>query len=217
MVKNITMSIEKKILDEISRYQNISSYLNEQGLGEVPAEDTPEEGGEMDVASDEGAEEIPEPIDVESDPDVEIVDDEESTEDVPDMGGESASTEELDVTELVTTQKNISDKQDEYMDTMFQKLDSLTNKLEDMDKILMKINDLEQKVEKMKPKTPTERLQLRSLDSYPYNQKLTDFFQDKENELEASGKNEYVLTSDDVENYSESDIAKSFDKPFEEL
>lgn len=217
MVKNITMSIEKKILDEISRYQNISSYLNEQGLGEVPDEDTPEEGGEMDVASDEGAEEIPEPIDVESDPDVEIVDDEESTEETPDMGGESASTEELDVTELVTTQKNISDKQDEYMDTMFQKLDSLTNKLEDMDKILMKINDLEQKVEKMKPKTPTEKLQLRSLDSYPYNQKLTDFFQDKENELEASGKNEYVLTSDDVENYSESDIAKSFDKPFEEL
>jgi len=30
------------------------------------------------------------------------------------------------------------------------------------------------------------------------------------------GKNEYILTPDDVENYSESDIKKSFDKPFED-
>ena len=44
-----------------------------------------------------------------------------------------------------------------------------------MDTILNKINDLEQKVEKYRQKSPEEKLQLRSLDSYPYNQKLTDF------------------------------------------
>jgi hypothetical protein len=125
-------------------------------------------------------------------------------------------TEELDVTELVTTQKDISDKQDEYMETMFSKLEDLTSKLGEMDNILNKINDLETKVEKYRQKTPEEKLQLRSLDSYPYNQKLTDFFMDKQDEFEQTGKNEYVLTNDNVENYSESDIKKSFDTPFKD-
>ena len=39
---------------------------------------------------------------------------------------------------------------------------------------------------------------------------------DKQDEFEKTGKNEYVLTSDDVENFSDSDIKKSFDKPFED-
>ncbi len=58
--------------------------------------------------------------------------------------------------------------------------------------------------------TPEEKLMLRSLDSYPYNQKLTDFFNDKEPEMEKSGKNEYVLTSDEVENFSPNEIKKTF-------
>ena len=75
---------------------------------------------------------------------------------------------------------------------------------------------LESKVEKYRQKSPEEKLQLRSLDSYPYNQKLTDFFVDKSIEMEKTGKNEYVLTPDEVENYSDGDIKKSFDLPFEE-
>ena len=133
-----------------------------------------------------------------------------------DGSAEVGGTEELDVTELVTTQKDISDKQDEYMETMFSKLEDLTSKLGEMDNILNKINDLESKVEKYRQKTPEEKLQLRSLDSYPYNQKLTDFFMDKQDELEKTGKNEYVLTDENIENYSESDIKKSFDAPFED-
>ena len=38
---------------------------------------------------------------------------------------------------------------------------------------------LKAKIEKYKPKSPEQKLELRSLDSYPYNQKLTDFFDDK--------------------------------------
>jgi hypothetical protein len=66
------------------------------------------------------------------------------------------------------------------------------------------------KVEKYRVKTPEEKLELRTLDSGPYNQKLSDFFQDKEEEMEKSGKNEYVLTQSDVEDYSNPDIKKSF-------
>jgi hypothetical protein len=206
------MSIDKKIINEIERYNKINNYIIEQEETELPP--LPDEGGEetddvgLDTETD--VEEVPEPVDVESDPDVEVVGDEgiETTED--------SGTEELDVTELVTSQKEISDKQDEYMETMFSKLDDLTSKLGEMDTILNKINDLEQKVEKYRQKSPEEKLQLRSLDSYPYNQKLTDFFMDKQDELEQTGKNEYVLTSDDVESYSDGDIKKSFDKPFED-
>ena len=79
-----------------------------------------------------------------------------------------------------------------------------------MDGIMNKLNDLEAKVEKYREKTPQEKLELRSLDSGPFNQKLTDFFVDKEEEMDKSGKNEYILTQDEVEDYSPNEIKKTF-------
>jgi hypothetical protein len=79
-----------------------------------------------------------------------------------------------------------------------------------MDEIMDKISGLEAKFDKYREKTPEEKLMLRSLDSYPFNQKLTDFFDDKKDEMEATGKNEYVLTSDDVENFSPNEVKKTF-------
>ena len=201
------MSVDNKILEELKRHNSINKYLTEQ---EAPV-DAPEGGDdlELDMDVDTDAEEIAEPIDIETDPDVEKVDDEGNVES-EDMGGD---TEELEITDLVNKQNQISDKQDEYMDSMFDKLNDLESKLSQMDQILTKINDIEAKVEKYREKSPEEKLQLRSLDSYPYNQKLTDFFADKEVEMQQTGKNEYVLTSDEVENYSDADIKKSFDRP----
>lgn len=199
------MSVDNKILEELKRHNSINNYLTEQ---EEPV-DSPEGGDELDMDVDAGAEEIAEPVDVETDPDVEKIDDEGNVEG-EDMGGD---TEELEITDLVNKQNEISDKQDEYMDSMFDKLNDLESKLSQMDQILTKINDIEAKVEKYREKSPEEKLQLRSLDSYPYNQKLTDFFADKEVEMQQTGKNEYVLTSDEVENYSDADIKKSFDTP----
>jgi len=211
------MSIDKKIIEEISRYNRINNYILEQEAGELPPEgeeslDLGDEGG--DLSPDTGAEEIPEPVDVNSDPDVEEIGDDGEGLDTTDDG---SGTEELDVTELVNTQKNMSEKQDEYMEDMMSRLTDLTSKLGEMDKIVDRINSIEDKIEKYRTKTPEEKLQLRSLDSYPYNQKLTDFFMDKSEELEKTGKNEYVLTDDEVENYSEKDVKDSFDKPFQEV
>ena len=53
-------------------------------------------------------------------------------------------------------------------------------------------------------------MELRSLDSGPFNQKLSQFFEDKQEELEKTGKNDYVLTADEVEGYSPNEIKKSF-------
>jgi len=202
------MSVDKKILEEISKYNNINKYISEQET-DLPE---PIEGGGEDVGLDGSELDIDDvqPVDVESDPEVEVV-----GEPTSELSGEESGTEELDITDLVTTQKDMSTKQEEYMDSMMDRLNDLTSKLSDMDKILVKINNLEDKVDKYRQKSPEEKLQLRSLDSYPYNQKLTDFFMDKGPDMEKTGKNEYVLTSDEVENYTDRDIKDSFDAPLE--
>ena len=111
---------------------------------------------------------------------------------------------------MVQSQQNVEKKQEEYFENLFKHLEDLESKLGNMDSIVSKLNDLEAKVEKYRPKTPEEKLELRSLDSGPFNQKLSEFFEDKQGDLEKSGKNEYVLTSDEVEGFSPNEIKKSF-------
>ena len=125
-------------------------------------------------------------------------------------GGEKGDEEKLEITDLVNSQKNIEQKQEEYFNNLFTQLKTLEDKLVDMDQLVSKIDGLESKIEKMRPKTPKERLELRTLDSGPFTQKLSDFFTDKEKDMENSGKNEYVLTTDDVEQFSKGQIEDSF-------
>jgi hypothetical protein len=116
----------------------------------------------------------------------------------------------MDITDLVKSQKKVEQKQEEYFENLFQHLDNLESKLGEMDSIMSKLNDLETKIEKYREKTPQEKLELRSLDSGPFNQKLSQFFDDKEEDMEKSGKNEYILTQDEVEDYSPIEIKKTF-------
>jgi hypothetical protein len=206
------MSVDNKILEELNRYNSINKYIAEQDAAD-PETLEPDADAELDMEmGDEGAEEIAEPVDVDSDPDVEKIDNSGEVESDVEVSSEGEA-EELEITDLVNKQNEISDKQDEYMESMFEKLNDLESKLSQMDQIFDKINSLEVKVEKYREKTPEEKLQLRSLDSYPYNQKLTDFFSDKEEDMQKTGKNEYILTSDEVENFSADEIRKSFKDP----
>ena len=208
------MSIDKKILEELNRYNSINKYIVEQdelagGLPPAPEGDVPpapEDAAAAGAPPPPPPVEPTTPIDVENDPDVEKIDSEGK-------GEESESdedSEELDITELVTTQKDMGQKQDQYFEQLFGHLENLESKLGEMDQLMNKVNSLEEKLEKYRPKTPQEKLELRSLDSGPYNQKLSDFFVDKETEMEKSGKNEYVLTTDDVQNFTPSEIKTSF-------
>jgi hypothetical protein len=204
------MSLDKKILSEIDRYRSINKYILEQEIApvdplaaplptDVTAPVTPEAAPEAQPKSKA------EPIDVETDPDVEKIDDAGKSEE---KGEES--TEELDITELVTSQKNVEQKQEEYFDTLFSQLSTLEKKLGEMDQIMTKLNNLETKLEKYREKTPQEKLEMRVFDSYPFNQKLTDFFEDKKEEMEKTGKKDYVLTSDEVTDINVNDIKNSF-------
>ncbi len=205
------MEISKTIIEEIARYNKINNYIFEQeatppadeaGVPPIPPPPgdtgvTPPPAGDTPPA--EGAE--PTPVDVAADPDVEKVGEE---------GEEETGSEELEITDLVKSQKNIETKQEEYFNNLFSQLSNLEQKLSDMDNVMNKLNELEAKIEKYRPKTPEEKLELRSIDSGPFNQKLTDFFTDKQQDMEKSGKNEYVLTTDEVEDYSIDDIKRTF-------
>jgi hypothetical protein len=79
-----------------------------------------------------------------------------------------------------------------------------------MDAVMAKIDQLGATVEANKPKTEVEKLEMRSLDSYPFNEKPQEFFSHKQGEMRASGKNEYVLTKDEVDNYAPDQIKTSF-------
>ena len=212
------MSLDKKIISEIQRYNNINKYILEQAAAPPP----PDLGALAPAPGEEGAgappppteatpppapDAKPEPIDIENDPDVEKIDDEGKSEDKKDEG---SGTEELDITDLVDTQKSIETKQEEYFENLFNQLSNLESKLGEMDSIMNKLNSLENKIEKYREKTPQEKLELRSLDSYPFNQKLSTFFDDKQDDMEKTGKHEYVLTSDEVEDINTSDIKNSF-------
>jgi hypothetical protein len=212
------MSLDKKILSEINRYRSINKYIMEQDA-EVPADLgalAPEAGATPPPPPAEAGATPPpppaaptgsEPIDVENDPDVEKIDD-EGNSDEKKYG--SSDSEELDITELVTAQKDIQSKQDDYFENLFGQLTKLESRLGEMDAIMNKLNALENKIEKYREKTPQEKLELRSYDSYPFNQKLSQFFDDKQEEMEKTGKNDYVLTPDDVTDINVNDIKSSF-------
>ena len=101
-------------------------------------------------------------------------------------------------------------KQEEYFNNLFNQLNDLQSKLGEMDNIMNKLNSLENKIEKYREKTPQEKLELRTYDSYPFSQKLSQFFDDKQEEMEKTGKNDYVLTPDDVTDINVNDIKGSF-------
>ena len=171
--------IDNQILEEIARYNSINQYIVEQDAtlppppGEVDPNAAPAPAPETAPPADPNAEVTPpaptgpQPVDVATDPDVEKIDDEKKSE---------SKTEELDITDLVKSQKKVEEKQEEYFNNLFQHLTDLETKLGEMDGIMNKLNDLEAKVEKYREKTPQERLELRTLDSGPFNQKLSDYF-----------------------------------------
>ena len=197
------MSLDKKIIEEIQRYKSINNYIMEQEA-DLGVDLPPAPGADVAPPAP-GADTTPQPIDVETDPDVEKIDNQGKSEE-----GEESASEELDITELVDAQKNIQTKQDDYFENLFNQLNSLEQKLGEMDTIMNKLNSLENKIEKYREKTPQEKLELRSYDSYPFNQKLSQFFDDKQDEMEKTGKNDYVLTSDDVTDINVNDIKNSF-------
>jgi len=207
--------LEKKLLEEVKRFNAINKYskkmITEQDAPPPAPTDEP-------PAGDVGA-----PTDVPPPPpagNTEVPPADGGTSPLTDLPTENGDTEEIDITDLVNMTKNIkndleSNKSDNgavmsKMDDVFTKLNDLESKLAQMDQVMAKIDQLGATVEANKPKNEVEKLEMRSLDSYPFNEKPQEFFAHKQGEMRASGKNEYVLTKDDVENYAPDTLKTSF-------
>jgi hypothetical protein len=137
----------------------------------------------------------------------------------PDMPVEepAANEEEVDVTALVKGSeeaKQAADRASQNTEMLMQQLRKLEAQVGNMSQITAKIDNLEQEMVKRNP-TQVEKMEMRSLSSYPYSQKLTDYWADKEGQYDVMNTQkkpkEYILKQDDVDaSYSDANVKKSF-------
>lgn len=123
---------------------------------------------------------------------------------------------ELDVTDLVDSAdeaKSSADKASKNTQLLMKKLEDLESRIASMDAVSGKIEALEKEIVKRNP-TNVEKLEMQSLHSGPYTQKLSDYWADKQGAYDVMGNDkpkEYVLDKDTVDSdYSETDIKQSF-------
>jgi hypothetical protein len=180
--------------------------------------DTDVDNATDNIASDLGVEE-PKDSDEETTgeiPEPEAKEPEETEADTAPKPEANSDEVEVDVTSLVKGSeeaKHAADIASHNSEILLQKLNDLESRVASMTKVSDKIEKLEKEIIKRNP-TPIEKLEMRSLSSYPYSQKLTDYWAEKEGPYDVMNKEkekkEYVLTKDDVDNYSDADIKKSF-------
>lgn len=204
---------EKK---EMPEYKDL--ILGDEQLDEAdeaPADLKPED--EIGAAADKVA----------ADLGVDAGDSEETTADIPEPDAteepaaepieEPASDDvEVDVTSLVKGSeeaKQAADMASKNTEMLLQKLTDLESRVANMSQISDKIEGLEKEIIKRNP-TPVEKMEMRSLSSYPFNQKLTDYWADKQGAYDVMGQDkpkEYTLTKSDIDStYSDASVRKSF-------
>ena len=228
-------------INEAKVRKTAPGYLTEQDPEEeAGAEEEPEaeeetgteEGGDFDFG-DEGSPEDTEEAEGEEGAEGEEEDEFgtagefSAADDLEDAEAEDEEVEEIDVTaivkgsdeakEMAQQAVTVGQENSSYLKSLTDKLTNLEAQLTKMDTIASKIGKLEQDI-----KTPEEKLELRSLDSYPFNQKLSDYWEEKAatdknyrissgEDIENGKKTEYILTPREVEDsYSEEEIKSSF-------
>lgn len=210
--------------EEVGAEEETNDEFDFGGEGEdAGTEEGGEEGnadfdfGDEGSPEDEGGEEMEDEFGTASEfsaaDDLETADDEEVEEiDVTAIVQGSDEAKEMAQQAVTVGQENSS-----YLKSLTDKLSNLESQLSKMDTIASKIGKLEQDI-----KTPEEKLELRSLDSYPFNMKLSDYWEDKASkddryrissgeEMEDGEQKEFVLNPEEIQNdFSEDDIKKSF-------
>jgi len=138
--------------------------------------------------------------------------------------------EEIDVTDIVKKSedaKSYSEKAvkaaeegKNMIQDLMSKFDALQSSLSKIDTVAHELNTIKADIQSQKPK---EKLELRSLDSYPFNVKLTDYWNDEklksnyeinggkpDAESQDGGVKVWKLDPNEAKDYSNVDIKKSF-------
>ena len=200
---------------------------DEEETEEVEGETEETEGGNEDFDfGDEGSPEETEEVEGETEEETDEFDTASEFSAADDLEGEGEEVEEIDVTAIVNKSDeakdlaqqavNVGTENGQFLKSLTDKLSNLENQLSKMDNIASKITKLEKDV-----KSPEEQLELRSLDSFPFNMKLSDYWQEKSKddryristgeEVSDGQTKEYVLTPEELENsYSEEQIKDTF-------
>ena len=197
---------EDLLLDVTEQEEEVTDVVEptEEPVEEPTEEPTEEGGDDMDLGEDPFGGELPVEDEFADEPDM---------EEEP-MGGEEEV--EVDVTDIVDKTEEAKEEASQAsskIDDLLGKFSELEQKLTGMDAIITKMDELEKEVIERNP-NPTEKLSMRSMDSFPYSVKLTDFWADREG-YDATGEEdeeqEYTLTKKDIDDdYSEVDIRSSF-------
>ena len=143
---------------------------------------------------------------------------------------EDSEVEEIDVTDIVKRADDAKDYSEKAVKAaeegknmitdLMAKFDALQQSLSKIDSVANEINTIKADIQSQKPK---EKLELRSLDSYPFNVKLTDYWNDeklKSNYEVSSGAPDaqsqdgevkvWKLDPNEAKDFSNVDIKKSF-------
>ena len=153
--------------------------------GEAEEVEGETEGGNDDFDfGDEGSPEETEEVEGETEEETDEFDTASEFSAADDLEGEGEEVEEIDVTAIVNKSDeakdlaqqavNVGTENGQFLKSLTDKLSNLENQLSKMDNIASKITKLEKDV-----KSPEEQLELRSLDSFPFNMKLSDYWQEK--------------------------------------
>lgn len=142
-----------------------------------------------------------------------------------DMGGEDETV--IDVDDITNAQEKMNSKVNVVGKGLGEVDDKIESLLQSLSKMEAMIDNNNQEIAKFKAEfekrnpTQTEKLNLRSLDSYPFNVNPKDYWAQKgadpnsnysgySNNEEPTTK-EYVITNSDVDDFSEREMQDSFD------
>lgn len=217
--KEQLLEAERKQFMRICEYSFIPTTI----VNEDETEEQPEQGQEEQLPpidsniptgeiNNEPQEEMPEPIgDAKIDPPADIQNSapSETDETVIDVEDLTNAQDEINkkVNSVGMDLSNVSGQLNKLM-TYIQKMDNLID--QNNSKIEAFQNDLEERLP-----TETEKLELRVTDSNPFNVKTKDYWDNVSKKYDINGQDEkeekeYVITDDDINQFSDASIAKTF-------
>jgi hypothetical protein len=183
--------------------------------GEPGVEELPDLGGEElpDLGGEAGGEELPD------------LGDEAGVEELPDLGDEAgvepdAEPETPEVPELTKTDLDSVEKEVESVEDYSKKvltqqasimatIQDLSDKLGNVEQLSQQVQKIGQDIEEIKPPSYQEQLEMQSTQSYPFNVKLSDYWDIPDQDETNQTPENLTIDQDDIENYDEKEIKDS--------